>query len=54
VRHVKSRFFTVDVARRRNGEWILMELGDGQVAGIPPRVTSDRFYGAIAARLVSS
>ena len=24
-----------------------MELGDGQVAGIPPRVTSDQFYSAI-------
>lgn len=40
---VDSRFFTMDVARRADtGEWMIMELGDGQVAGLEGSV--DRFY----------
>lgn len=27
-------FFTVDIAKKSNGEWIIMELGDGQVSGL--------------------
>jgi hypothetical protein len=46
---VRSRFFTMDIARRTDGEWIIMELGDGQVAGLPDRLPSSRFYDAIAA-----
>ena len=30
-----SRFFTMDVALRTNGECIIVELGDGQVSGLP-------------------
>jgi hypothetical protein len=35
ARNVRSRFFTMDVARRIDGEWMIVELGDGQVAGLP-------------------
>lgn len=38
-----SRFFTMDVVRRADtNEWMIMELGDGQVAGLdePP----EQFY----------
>jgi hypothetical protein len=48
---VKSRFFTMDVARRTNGGWIIMELGDGQVAGLPERLDPSRFYQALATSL---
>jgi len=47
---VESRFFTMDVARRKDGRWIIMELGDGQVAGLPDRLDPDRFFEALAAR----
>jgi hypothetical protein len=47
---VRSRFFTMDVARRKTGEWIIMELGDGQVAGLPERLDPTRFYEELAAR----
>jgi hypothetical protein len=46
---VNSRFFTMDIARRTSGDWIIMELGDGQVAGIPERLPVQQFYNAIAA-----
>lgn len=29
---VESNFFTVDIAKRKDGEWMIIELGDGQVA----------------------
>lgn len=48
---VESRFFTMDVARRTDGQWIIMELGDGQVAGLPERLEASRFYQALAERL---
>lgn len=47
---VKSRFFSMDVARRTDGTWIIMELGDAQVAGLPDRLDPAVFYEALAAR----
>lgn len=46
--NVRSRFFTMDVARRLGGEWTIVELGDGQVAGLPERADADAFYAALA------
>lgn len=45
---VKSRFFTMDIAKRRDGGWMIVELGDAQVAGLPENADVDRFYRAIA------
>ena len=50
---VNSRFFTMDVARRLDGSWIIMELGDAQVAGLPDRLSPEQFYKALAARLLA-
>ena len=47
---VRSRFFTMDVARRRDGGWMVVELGDGQVSGLPRDADADRFYSALAER----
>ena len=41
---IDSNFFTMDVAQKKNGEWIIMELGDGQVAGLPDNANIDSFY----------
>jgi hypothetical protein len=45
---IPSRFFTMDLARRVDGEWIIVELGDGQVAELPPRIDLARFYQRLA------
>jgi hypothetical protein len=45
---VRSRFFTMDVAKRCDGEWMIVELGDAQVAGLPDRADADTFYAALA------
>ncbi len=41
---IDSKFFTMDVAKKKNGEWIIMELGDGQVAGLPDNADRKEFY----------
>ena len=47
IQRVESRFFTMDVAKRRDGEWTIVELGDGQVAGLPPSINAVEFYRAL-------
>jgi hypothetical protein len=45
---IPSRFFTVDVACLENGDWMIVELGDGQVAGLPDNSDLKQFYEALA------
>jgi hypothetical protein len=35
---VRSRFFSMDLARTAAGEWLIVEVGDGQVTGLPDAV----------------
>jgi hypothetical protein len=46
---VQSRFFTMDVAKRLNGDWMIVELGDGQVAGLPDSADVAEFYRSLSA-----
>lgn len=41
---VKSRFFTMDVAKQHDGDWIIVELGDAQVSGLPESADLTTFY----------
>jgi ATP-grasp domain, R2K clade family 3 len=45
---VKSRFFSMDVARRIDGVWSIVEVGDGQVSGLPRVEDAGPFYDAIS------
>ncbi|HEU5119235.1 MAG TPA: ATP-grasp domain-containing protein [Isosphaeraceae bacterium] len=45
---VQSRFFTMGLARRGDGEWMIVELGDGQVSGLPRKSDADRFHEALS------
>ena len=47
AKRIDSDFFTMDVAKKKNGGWILMELGDGQVAGLPENGNSNEYYQQI-------
>lgn len=47
ARRIQSRFFTMDVAKQTNGTWSIVELGDGQVAGLPERTDVHAFYQAL-------
>lgn len=44
---IKSNFFTMDIAKTKQGDWIIVELGDGQVAGLPDKVKRIEFYERI-------
>ena len=46
---VKSQFFTMDIAQKHDGQWMITELGDAQVAGLPEKVDPRDFYKALAA-----
>jgi hypothetical protein len=48
ARTIKSRFYSMDVAKRRDGDWMIVELGDGQVAGLPEHADIDGFYRSLA------
>jgi len=37
----------MDIAKTKDGQWIIIELGDGQVAGLPDKVDRDQFYSLI-------
>lgn len=41
---IKSNFFTMDIAQTTSGEWMIIELGDGQVAGLMDKVDKKQFY----------
>jgi len=47
AQEIESNFFTMDVAKNKNGEWIIMELGDGQVAGLPDNANRNEFYNKL-------
>ena len=43
VQKIRSNFATMDIARRENGELIIMEIGDGQVSGLQ-QIDTEMFY----------
>ncbi|MGE0711033.1 MAG: ATP-grasp domain-containing protein [Planctomycetota bacterium] len=47
ARGVKSRFFTMDVVRLQSGGWVVVELGDAQVAGLPDHADAFAFVRAL-------
>lgn len=51
ARAVRSRFFTMDIAQRRDGEWMIVGLGEAQVAGLPDRANVLEFYETLQNRL---
>ena len=48
AKQVRSNFFTMDIAQRTDGEWMIIELGDAQVAGLPKNADVDAFYRALS------
>ncbi len=46
-----SRFFTLDMAQREDGSWLLIEMGDGGVSGLPATLDAGEFYKALREKL---
>lgn len=47
ARNIKSSFFTMDIAETEDGRWKVIELGDGQVSGLPDNADVYEFYAKI-------
>lgn len=47
ISQVQSCFFTMDIAKTIGGDWIIVELGDGQVAGLPDNADKTVFYASL-------
>lgn len=52
AKSIGSNFFTMDIAKREDGEWMIVELGDGQVAGLPSEDVAESFYKNIKTNLI--
>ena len=50
ARTIPSRFFTMDVAKLKNGGWMIVELGDAQVAELPPDTDVRTFHAGLRRR----
>jgi len=37
----------MDIAKTLSGDWIVMEVGDGQVSGLPNAMRPEDFYGRL-------
>ena len=48
VRRIGVPFFTMDIAQTEDNDWIVMEIGDGQVSAFPQMPgDAERFYPAL-------
>ena len=43
----KSRFFTMEIAQTETDEWLIVELGDAQVSGLPENADARAFYASL-------
>jgi hypothetical protein len=48
--NIDSPFFTMDIAKTAEGKWLIIELGDGQVSGLPYNADLSNFYSIILER----
>ena len=47
IKKIKSNFFSMDIAKKKGGDWIIIEIGDGQVSGLPENANKKEFYRKI-------
>jgi hypothetical protein len=52
AKRIESNFFTMDIAKDKNGNYIIIELGDGQVAGIPEKEDKGKFYKRLKEEII--
>jgi len=48
---IDSNFFTIDVSKKEDGDWMIIETGDGQVSGLSPNQNCLEFYAAMEGQL---
>lgn len=50
AQNIGSNFFTMDIGKTNSGDWIIIEIGDGQVSGLPIDSNILGFYKSIKER----
>ena len=48
---IDSNFFTIDIAEKEDGTWMIIETGDGQVSGLSPDQNCLEFYASMQGQL---
>jgi len=47
AKNIESDFFTIDIAEKEDGTWMILETGDGQVSGLPSKQDEIKFYNTL-------
>lgn len=50
ARRFRNPFISMDIARQADGSWIIIEVGDGGVSGLPGSIEPGDFYRALRER----
>jgi hypothetical protein len=46
-----NRFISIDIARQQDGSWLIVEVGDGGVSGLPSSIEPETFYRSLYDRM---
>lgn len=52
ARRFQNPFISMDIARQEDGSWIIIEVGDGGVSGLPPSIEAQTFYARLWERML--
>jgi hypothetical protein len=44
AKNIESKYFSMDIAKTKEGKYIIIELGDGQVSGFPKNINVNEYY----------
>jgi len=47
ARKFTNRFISMDIARHQDGSWLIVEVGDGGLSGLPSSIEPETFYRAL-------
>lgn len=47
ARKLEARFFTLDVAMLEDGRWVVVEVNDGGVSGLPASIDPRELFAAL-------
>jgi hypothetical protein len=51
ARKFTNRFISMDIVRQQDGSWLIVEVGDGGVSGLPSSIEPEAFYRALYDRM---
>jgi hypothetical protein len=54
ISNIDSNYFTIDIAEKEDGSWIILECGDGQVSGLSNDQSEYIYYASFLNRQVDS